>query len=79
MATQEELADLERMSNDYVPDAKVLIMSLPRRGYFPNLEYLGTSSWRTTVNAGAREGVCPSAPSLCAQDKGSPNLSGFIR
>lgn len=51
MATEQELADMERMSNDYVPDAKVLEISYTsaRMGL---ISLPGTTCWRTAVNAG---------------------------
>jgi len=34
MASEQELADMERMSNDYVPDVKVLVSAFPLYGPF---------------------------------------------
>lgn len=52
MATEQELADLERMSSDYVPDAKVIDTSYLAGNISLIINPSGASRWRTTINPG---------------------------
>ena len=53
MASEQELADMERMSSDWRPDAPVMTTSDPH--LLPVLiSLLGTSSWATAVDKRTR-------------------------
>ncbi|KAL8784532.1 MAG: hypothetical protein Q9213_003880 [Squamulea squamosa] len=66
--TEEEMAQYERLSNNYVPDAEVLKWDFENRLQSFLIQSLGTSRQSKAVESENHRRICPSRSRLCAQN-----------